>query len=89
MGVRCLWDFLALFRPCFERVIAQVCHDLRLVGSGREHLVAFPAAERDRANSQCTSSLRLVEFELKPAAAKVATNGGWFFWNLNSTVVGW
>jgi len=89
MGFRCLCGFRGLFRLRFERVIAQVHDDFWLMGSGREDLVAFPAAQGHRANPQLASSLRLEGFELKPASAEVAANGGRFFWNLNSTVVGW
>ena len=36
--------------------------DLGVVRSCGKHLVAFPAAEGDQANSQQASSLRLVDF---------------------------
>ena len=89
MGVRCLCGFWGLFCLRFERVVAEVRGDFWLVGSGREDLVAFPAAQGHCANHQCTSSLRLVDFQLEAAAAELAANRGRFSWNLNSTDVGW
>ena len=85
--VRCLRDFFGLFHGRFERVVAQICYDLRVERSCGKHLVAFPAAQGDRANCQSASSLRLVEFQLEPGSAQVAADGGRRFWDWNSTVV--
>ena len=89
MLFRCLRAFLALFGRRFERVVAQACHDLWMVKGCRKHLVAFPAAEGNQANSKQASSFRLPDFQLEPAAPEAAAHGGRFFWNLNSTDVRW
>jgi len=89
MGFRCLGGFSGLFRRCCERVVTQIVRDLRVVRSGRKHLVAFPAAEGYRANLKQASSFRLEDFQLEPASSEMAANGGRFFWDWYSTVVGW
>jgi hypothetical protein len=63
--------------------------DLRVVRSGRKDLVAFPPAERYRANLKQASRFRLEDFQLEPALSQVTANGGRFFWDWYSTVVGW
>jgi hypothetical protein len=89
IGVRCLDGFPGLFGPVFERIVAQVFHELWMVWSCREHLVAFPTAERNQANPKPASRFRLKDSQLEAASSEVAADGGWFFWDLNATVAGW
>ena len=78
-----------LFGPVFERIVAQILHDLWMVRSCRKHLVPFPVAERDYANLQPASSFRLEDFQLEAASPEVAADGGRFPWDLKATVAGW
>ena len=89
MLFRCLCDFSGLFHRCCERIVAQILRDLRVVLGCRIHFIAFPAAERDRANPQPASSFRLEGFQLEAAAPEVPADGGWFLWDLNTPVAGW
>ena len=89
IGVRCLGDLSVLFRRWRAGIEAQVFGDLWLIWSRRENLVAFPAAERQRANSQSVSSFRLEDPQLEAAASQVAADGGRDFWDWYSTIVGW
>jgi hypothetical protein len=79
--------FGGLFRPVFERVVTQILHNLRVVWDCRIHLIAFPTAQRDRANPQSASRFRLVDFQMEAPPPEVAANGGRFLWDLNATVV--
>jgi hypothetical protein len=60
-----------------------------MVRSCRKHFVAFPSAERDRANRQPASGFRLEDLELEAASPEVTANRGGFLWDLNATIVGW
>jgi len=89
MLVRCLRAFSWLFGPVWEWVEAQIIHDLRMMGRRRIHLVAFPTAERYRANPQPASRFRLEEFQLETAAPELTANCGRLFWDLNTPIAGW
>lgn len=89
IAVRCLWAFWGLFGSVSKRVVAQICHELWMVRNCRENLVAFPAAERNRANPQSASRFRLEDSQLEAASPEVAADGGRFLWYLYSTVTGW
>ena len=86
---RCLGDCSTLFDRRVERIVAQVFHDLCVMGDRREHLVAFPPAERYCANFQDTSRFRLEDFQLEASPAKVTADGGWLSWDLYAPVVRW
>src|SRR5260370_33425712 len=89
MMFRCLRKFLGLFHCRLERIVAQIFRDLCAMRDCRKDLVAFPAAQGYSANSQHSSRFRLEDFELEPASAEVATNGGRHLWHLYATVAGW
>jgi hypothetical protein len=59
---------------------------LHVMWSRRKHLVAFPAAERYRANRHPASRFRLEEFQLQTAAPEVTANCDRLFWDLYATV---
>lgn len=81
--------FLTLFVRSIERVISQILHDSRVVRGRWKHLVAFPTAQRYRADPKPASRFRLEDFDLEPASSQVAAKGGWLFWNWYATIVGW
>lgn len=81
--------FQELFRGSIEWTVAEIFCDPGVVRGGREYLVALPAAERNGCNSKSASGFRLEDFELEPASAEVAPNGGRFFWDWYSPVVAW
>ena len=86
LGFRCLWAF----RGLDWRMDRSPSTQRGKVGEAKsDHFVAFPAAERHRANSQPTSNFRLEDFQLKPAFAQVATNRDWLLWHVYATVAGW
>jgi hypothetical protein len=88
MVFRCLRAFSGLFGPVNKRVEAQVFHDLCMVWRCRKHLIAFPTAQRYRANPQPASSFRLKDSQLETAPPEMAADGGRFLWDLYATVVG-
>ena len=63
-------------------------YKLWMVRSCREHLVAFPTAERYHANPQPTSGFRLADSQLKAAASEVAADRSRRLWYLYAAVVG-
>ena len=87
--IRCLCGIGVLFRCHREGVVAEVFHDFGVVRIGREDLVAFPAAQGDRANVKQASSLRLEDLKLEPTPAQVTSDCGRLFWNWYSTIVSW
>jgi hypothetical protein len=89
MLFRCLCDFSGLFHRCCERIVAQILRDLRVVWNCRIHLIAFPTAERYRANLKPASSFRLEDSQLEATPPEVSADGGRFLWNLYATVAGW
>lgn len=89
MLFRCLSVFSGLFRRLPKRVVTQIIYDLSVLGSCWEHFVAFPTAERYRANLEPARSFRLEDSQLETASPEVPADGGWFLWDLNATVAGW
>ena len=71
-----------------EGVVAQVVNEAGVVVPGRVGMVAFLAAQSDRANLQGSSSLELRQAKLATAMTKMFADGSWFFCNWNSAVVG-
>lgn len=53
------------------------------------HLVAFPTAQRYRANPQPASSFWLEDFQLEAAAPEVAADRAWLFGDWYATIAGW
>jgi hypothetical protein len=72
-----------------ESIVAQIRGNNVMVVPGWVGVVTFPAGKGNGANPQSAGSFRLKDFQFEAMATEMAANRGRFFWNWNSTVVGW
>ena len=88
LGFVALGKFL-LFDWFCEWIATEISHNLRVMRNRGKHLVAFPTAEANRANSQSASGFRLKNSQLEPSLTKMATDSRRVSWHLNATVSQW